>query len=112
YLKAVKQANTGQQKSDTEILLQVPRKYLGFDIKLFEKKRRALSANALAQLPRGGGTLDLRSVVTGDTGSFYLQIRVMSAEDLPENQQSLRVFFFSNAPKRKIDEEEYGAGCN
>lgn len=60
------------------------------------------------QYPVGGGRLNLREYLTGKAGTFYLNFKFPEFEDAKER----RVFFISNAKKRKIGQDIYGTGCN
>lgn len=57
--------------------------------------------------PRGGGVLDLSEFTTAVEGSFYFGLEIPGIAGLT----NLRVFYLSEARKRKIDGEIYGAGC-
>lgn len=59
-------------------------------------------------LPRGGGTIDVSRNTSGDRGTFYLKFGLNEFT----NQAGMKVFFLSNAKKRKLDDDVYGAGCN
>lgn len=60
------------------------------------------------RLPRGGGTIDLAKNTMGDKGTFSVKF------DLAEfaNPAALKIYFVSNAKKRRVDGEVFGAGCN
>lgn len=59
-------------------------------------------------LPRGGGALDLAKITSGDKGSFFLKFNLYEFS----NTSSVKVYFVSNAKKRRVDGEIFGAGCN
>ncbi len=59
-------------------------------------------------LPRGGGTIDLAKNAEGDRGTFFLKFGLNEFS----NPNGMKVFFLSNAKKKRIDNEIYGAGCN
>ncbi|AGH96186.1 hypothetical protein [Pseudobdellovibrio exovorus] len=73
----------------------------------------SISENVLAEpiiryeLPKGGGDIDLKNVVTGD-GSFFMNFPKEQFESLPEIQH---LYFISNSPLRTIDDENFGMGC-
>ena len=56
---------------------------------------------------KGGGQVDLKDIVAND-GSFY-----MSFPDEQFNKESdlLHIFFVSNSPRVKIENEFFGMGC-
>ncbi|MBL7542278.1 MAG: hypothetical protein JNL11_00610 [Bdellovibrionaceae bacterium] len=60
------------------------------------------------KFPRGGGSLDLAKVTSGDKGTFYLNFNMAEFTNRP----AVKVYFLSNAKKRRVDGEIYGAGCN
>lgn len=57
--------------------------------------------------PNGGGTLDLANSISGQ-GSFYLSFPKEQFETLPTLE---KLYFISDSPKKKIEEEEFGLGC-
>jgi hypothetical protein len=60
------------------------------------------------KLPSGGGQIDLAEHVVGQ-GSFYLSF---PNDQFNVNQMSLEnIFYISDSPQVKIDNESYGLGC-
>lgn len=59
------------------------------------------------QLPKGGGRIDLKDIVTG-VGSFYMSF---PAEQFVENQELLHIYYISDSPVKKIENESFGMGC-
>lgn len=57
--------------------------------------------------PKGGGHIDLKDVVSG-FGSFYLSF---PAEQFDENYEFLHLYYISNSPVKKIENESFGLGC-
>ena len=57
--------------------------------------------------PKGGGTIDLKDVVSG-FGSFFLSF---PAEQFDENYEFLHLYYISNSPVKKIENESFGLGC-
>jgi hypothetical protein len=57
---------------------------------------------------RGGGKLDLAQWMGNEPGTFYLKFNLSIFEQYP----TLRVYYLSQARKRKIDDETFGVGCN
>lgn len=57
--------------------------------------------------PKGGGSIDLKDVVTG-SGSFYMSF---PAEQFDENHELIHLYYISNSPVQKIDGEAFGLGC-
>ncbi len=66
-------------------------------------KKPALRFN----FPKGGGNIDLKDVVLG-SGSFYLSF---PAEQFDENYEFLHLYYISNSPVKKIENESFGLGC-
>lgn len=59
-------------------------------------------------LPKGGGEVDMRDVVSGE-GSFFMYF---PEEQFAEtDMELLHLFFVSNSPKTQINNEDYGLGC-
>jgi hypothetical protein len=72
-----------------------------------------LSENALRKpamkysFPKGGGSIDLKDVVTGD-GSFYMSF---PKEQFDDNHELLHMYYISNSPVKAIGAEKFGLGC-
>ncbi|MBC7420498.1 MAG: hypothetical protein H7328_07185 [Bdellovibrio sp.] len=82
--------------------------FLPLQIELHEKNTGVLKTNLLAiSFPKGGGILDLKDVVVGQ-GSFYLHFPKEQFAKLPE---LLHLYYVSQAPVKKIDQENFGLGC-
>lgn len=63
--------------------------------------------NIEMNFPMGGGEVDFNQLVVGDKGSFYIKFL------LDKNiEGQTKVFFYSRAKKRKLDDDIFGAGCN
>lgn len=56
----------------------------------------------------GGGDIDFSKIVVGDKGSFYTKFLLEEFKD----PAKVKVYFYSTAKKRKIDDDVYGSGCN
>ncbi|MBL7556090.1 MAG: hypothetical protein JNM24_09730 [Bdellovibrionaceae bacterium] len=76
----------------------------------FSAKQSGILAHESVQynLPRGGGTLDTAKITDGDKGTFYLKFNLNEFS----NPSAMKVYFVSNAKKRRVDGEIFGAGCN
>ncbi|OYZ23972.1 MAG: hypothetical protein B7Y39_02835 [Bdellovibrio sp. 28-41-41] len=91
------------EKSDTLIV------WLPVEVSFTAKVSGILTHDAIQyNLPRGGGTLDLSKITSGDKGTFYLKFNLVEFN----NPSAMKVYFVSNAKKRRIDGDVYGAGCN
>jgi hypothetical protein len=80
-------------------------------VKLFlkEKNKGVLKKSLFAyEFARGGGELDLSTVLGPYSGTFFLGF------ELPEfeNVYQKKVFFISESRQRKVDDEILGSGCN
>jgi hypothetical protein len=91
------------EKTDTLIV------WLPVEVSFTAKASGILTHEAVQyNLPRGGGTLDLSKITSGDKGTFYLKFNLVEFS----NPSAMKVYFVSNAKKRRIDGDIYGAGCN
>lgn len=82
--------------------------YTSLHVLFTEKTQKTLtSPSLLYRLPKGGGLVDLQNAVSGK-GSFFLSFPGDQFKDLPELSH---LYFISQAPKIKIDSEEFGLGC-
>lgn len=89
--------------------LPFKRKLLNVRAELKQERPGALHEDTRVATPLGGGVVDLADLVTPVRGAFSALIEARTESgDSPEN---LRVFYVSHAQKRKIDHENYGAGC-
>lgn len=92
----------GSQEDSKKTIVFVP-----IRVKFYEKTPGVLSVKeSNLQFPRGGGVLDLSEIVSGTTGTFYFQVT------MEDEYESIKVYYLSNARKRKIDGSVYGVGCN
>jgi len=84
--------------------------FIPIQIAFAEKSHDTLVAPALQYaFPKGGGTLDLSTIVKGQ-GSFYFSFppEQFKEKDMPELEH---LFYVSQSPVTKIDGEEFGLGC-
>ena len=114
YLESNRSLHPEGELSDVELLSQISRKFLGFEVFLYPHKSSVALENAWKlSFPRGGGIIDLKNLVVGSSGSFFLAIRFHN-EDLKleaGDLQSLRVYFLARAKRRQIGQESFGSGC-
>lgn len=61
--------------------------------------------------PPGGGELDLRDVVVGDSGSFRVVFEFEPAAE-GEKKDPPKVWYLSNAKRRQVGRDYVGAGCD
>lgn len=83
--------------------------FLPATIEMVEKTPGVLKTSPVVlQLTAGGGKIDLAQYLSGNQGTFYIRLRFGNeAED-----KEPRIFFLSNARKRRIGDEIWGTGCN
>lgn len=77
-------------------------------VQLIEKNPGVLQDPVIEyQFPKGGGQIDLKDVVTGKPGTFFVKF------DLTEAQadSKFEAFHLSKARKRKFDNRVFGGGC-
>lgn len=98
-------------KTKEELLLQVPREYLDVQVFLTPLAAGTLSHPTRISAVRGGGVVDLKDVVHGAKGSFFFDQKIVKTSDPKSAPQKLKIFYLSNAKKRKVGEESFGAGC-
>lgn len=84
--------------------------YSTVQVYLAEKNSEILRSPAyVIDLPRGGGTVDLASYLTGNQGSFYVGFELPSEFQEGTN---FKAIYISQARKRRLENRIYGAGCN
>lgn len=112
YLEFIRKENPKIVLPDDEIVSRIPRDFLDVEIFLQESAKGILSSNLQFIMPRGGGELDLKNYVVGSKGSFFLKFKAKRSSEENKEAAALRVYFLSQAKKRKIGSESYGADCN
>lgn len=88
----------------------IQRHLLNLSVELTQKHKAALNDDVRVIAPTGGGVIDLSDFVTTARGAFKSKI-VVHTEDGGE-PEGLRLFYISHAKERRIDGEDFGAGCN
>lgn len=87
----------------------VKRVLLNVRADLRQERPGALHENSRVMTPLGGGIVDLAELVTPVRGAFTATIEATTESgEAPDN---MHVYFVSHARSRKIDREDYGAGC-
>lgn len=82
--------------------------FMPVDVILEEKNEGVLKESPVRiRLPRGGGAIDLSTVVTDNPGSFYVRFEWPDVEDA----STLQAWFVSKARRRKLGDEIWGTGC-
>lgn len=101
---AKKSDNKEEKKDEAPILVWLPVK-----VQLSAVSEDILkNKNIEFDFSMGGGDIDFSKIVIGDKGSFYIKFLL---EEFKEPAK-VKVFFYSSAKKRKIDDDVYGSGCN
>ncbi|MGE0764471.1 MAG: hypothetical protein AB7N80_14440 [Bdellovibrionales bacterium] len=108
YLKTQHKLTPVTSLSDLEIMGGLQRQLLDLELTLVPKTGDALNDSVHYQLPTGGGVIDLAQSVRGSRGRFTAQMKLSKA---PEDGE-MRVFYLSEARRRDVRDEPYGAGCN
>lgn len=85
------------------------RRLLDVSVELRQKREVALHENVRINTPIGGGIVDLADFVTPLRGAFQMKIR--PRVEGSDHVEGLRVFYISQAKKRSLDGEDFGAGC-
>jgi hypothetical protein len=86
------------------------RKLLNMSVDLTQKHPVALHENSRILTPLGGGVVDLCDYVTPLKGGFNLKINAKKEDG--SDISGLRMFYVSNGKTRKVDGNEFGAGCD
>ncbi len=78
-------------------------------IRLVEKTPQVLiEPEILINLPRGGGEIDLSRFVQDKQGTFAVFFEFEEIKD----EYEMKAYYISQAKKRKLDHEVWGAGCH
>ena len=87
----------------------INRKLMNMSVEMTQKRSAALHDNTRVVTPLGGGIIDLNEIVTPLRGAF--NVRLVAHKEDGNPPEGLRMFYISNAKRRRIDGGEYGAGC-
>lgn len=98
-------------KTKEELLLQVPREYLDIQVFFTPIATGTLSHPTRVAAVRGGGIVDMKDIVKGAKGSFFFDQKIVKTSDPKSGPEKLKIYFLSNAKKRKVGDESFGAGC-
>ncbi len=113
YIKYMKSLGAPYDiQTDSELLAQVPREYLDLEVSFWPLSDLTIKSPVKFQLPRGGGGIDLKDYVRVRKGSFFVDFSAVRTEKPTEPAEPLKVYFLSQAKKRKIGRETFGAGCD
>lgn len=90
-----------------------PTKFIPIKVYLSEKNRGILNGqNHELIYGDGGGELDIADFAVSKNGSFFVAIEPQMVPIKPEAPEpKLQVFYLSNAVKRRLGNEDVGAGC-
>jgi hypothetical protein len=82
--------------------------FVPVSVSLIEKNPGILKEPKIKVLfPRGGGAVDLSQFVSGKQGSYYIKFRFEPSAPV----DTVKIYYVSQARKRKLDGEIHGAGC-
>lgn len=96
--------NKEEKKEEAPILVWLPMK-----VQLSAVSEDILkNQNTEFEFSMGGGDIDFSKIVVGEKGSFFVKFLL----DEFKEPSKVKVFFYSRAKKRKIEDDVYGAGCN
>ncbi len=88
---------------------EIPTDFMSVKVYLTEKNSGVLGGkNRELIFSEGGGEIDLKDFLTDRDGTFHIAFQVPSEE----GARALKVFYLSNARKKKAGHNTYGAGCN
>lgn len=83
--------------------------FMPIQVRLTQSDSQALASDKLIfSFPKGGGELDLKSIVKGQ-GSFYFSFPEEQFDDLSDPEH---IYYISHSPKKEIDNESFGLGCD
>ena len=111
YLAFIRKENIKIVLPDSELLARIPREFLDVDLFFRSSAPGVLTDHTQFSLPRGGGEIDLKNMVKGTKGSFYLTYKVKRTREQNAPIKGLHVYFLSEYETRRIDGETYGVGC-
>jgi hypothetical protein len=97
-------------KNEVSTKTNINRKLLNLTVELTQKHPVALHENTRVLTPLGGGVVDLADFVTPLKGGFSLKI--LAKKEDGSDPSGLRMFFVSKAKTRRLDGDDFGAGCN
>lgn len=113
YVKSYREMDPYSTKTDSELVLNIPRRLFPVQVLLKEKTKGVLKENTLYNMPNGGGVINLKEILTGRKGTFFAKFALNYK--LEGNQQStpkLTVYFISRHKKRMLDGKMVGLGCD
>lgn len=83
--------------------------FLGAKAKLREKTPGILGGSTIEVTgSKSGLTLDFAQFLKGESGTFYLSLN----PDFEVDPKKIKVYFVSQARKRRIENQIWGSGCN
>ncbi len=96
-------------QNDVPVKEGLRRRLMNVNVELTQRKPIALHEDVRVVTPLGGGVVDLAEFVTPLRGAF--KVRIKPLDDKSEPIDNVRVFFVSRTPARRIDRDDFGAGC-
>lgn len=113
YLEAVVEKGEGHDNASelrAQLLAEVPRLFFDLRIQIADPDQRTLHHPYEFLFPKGGGLIELSSVLEEERGKFWLRVDLSHNEI--ENWNLLRVFYISDSQSRTLGKEKLGAGCS
>ncbi len=109
YLKDMRNQLPEDPRTESQLLLEVPRKFFDMKVLTREANEGVLKAPTQFSFPRGGGEVDLASILTDRRGAFYMKVELLLAGQAVGS--NLRVFFVPRAKSRRLGDQVLGDSC-
>jgi len=112
YIKWFRSEDPTNIDTDEKLMDKLPRDFLEVDVFFSQKNPGAFERDFVFRSPRGGGLIDLKNLVTGTKGSFFVRFDVtLSGGENIDIPPGFQAYFISNTPPRKIGDEKFGSDC-
>jgi len=113
YLKAYRKVEPYSTKTDSQLILNIPRKLFLVKVVVKARTEGVLKHDTLFTTPKGGGVIDLKEVLTNKKGTFFTKFaNLYKVENDKGYVPELSAFFVSKHKKRLIDGKMAGLGCD
>lgn len=111
FIKRYRSTEAAQLTSDKEILEKLNKSYLEVDVFVKAESEQTLSADTVFQSARGGGRIDLDSIIVRNKGSLYFSFAVHDPDAKLKNIDDYELYFWSTYPPKQIEENKFGLKC-
>lgn len=98
-----------EDASDIAVLGLAERNLIELTVDLVEETPGLFPLPIRFKLPNGGGTIDLEQYIHSQRGAFNFRVRI-GGNDF-DVLKKIRVYYVSNARRRKVLDEDFGSGC-